>query len=37
MRYTMGGRMGWGKLGRDIIMAENIRYSMLFRAEEQAP
>ncbi len=28
--------MGWGKLGRDIIMAENIRYSMLFRAKEQA-
>lgn len=35
MRYTMGGRMGWGKLGKDI-MAENIRYFMLFRAKEQA-
>lgn len=27
--------MGWGSLGRDIIAAENIRYSKFLRAKEQ--
>lgn len=28
--------MGWGKLGRDIIMAENTQCSALFKAKKQA-
>lgn len=37
-RYALyyGRQDGVGRLGKDIIMAENIRCSMLFRAKEQA-
>lgn len=31
------GLGSWGSLGRDIIAAENIRYSEFLRAKEQAP